>query len=412
MTAGADTSRANRRAGGGGWPAVLTYGFRPFFLLGALYSGLIVLVWLPVFTGALETSSVFAPVDWHVHEIMFGYVAAIITGFLLTAIPNWTGRLPVQGGPLLALVVLWLAGRFAVFFSAQIGVVPAAIVDCAFLAAVAASAAREIIAGRNWRNLIVVAPVTVFLLSNVLFHVEAASSGASDYARRLAIGVTIVLIAIIGGRIIPSFTRNWMVRQGPGRLPVAFNGFDRIVLLATVVALAAWTLAPDRLASGLALCLAGALNLARLARWAGDRAWSDRLVLVLHAGYLFMPVGLLLAGLAAIVPTSVPAAAAMHAFGVGAIGVMTMAVMTRATRGHTGRALEADAATQLIYAAVILAAVIRIVAAFMPDKMVLLHASAGLWSLAFLGFCLRYGGMLLMPKAGPKRPSQPPGRPA
>ncbi len=397
---------------GGDWPAVLSYGFRPFFLLGALYAGLIVLAWLPILSGTLETFSTFAPVDWHVHETMFGYVAAVITGFLLTAIPNWTGRLPVQGAPLLVLVLLWLAGRFAVFFSAEIGWVAAAVIDCAFLGAVAASAAKEIVAGRNWRNLMVVVPVTVFLLSNVLFHVEAGLLGGSDYARRLAIAAAVVLIVIIGGRIIPSFTRNWMVRENPGRLPIPFNGFDRIVLVVSVLALLGWTFFPEGLVSGTLLCVAGLLNLARLTRWAGDRAGRDRLVLVLHVAYLFVPAGLLLAGLAALDLANVPAVAALHAFGVGVIGTMTLAVMTRATLGHTGRDLKADVATQLIYAAVVLAALTRIVAAFMPDQIGLLHLSAGLWTLAFLGFCLRYGGLLLRPKLKPKRVSQAPGRPA
>ncbi|MCK9553917.1 NnrS family protein [Aquamicrobium sp.] len=396
----------------GEWPALLSYGFRPFFLLGALYAGLVVLAWLPIFSGTIETSSTFTPVDWHVHETMFGYLAAIITGFLLTAIPNWTGRLPVRGAPLLALVLLWLAGRFAVFFSAEIGWIAAAIIDCAFLVAVAASAAKEIVAGRNWRNLMVLVPVTVFLLANVLFHVEAGLGGSSDYARRLAIGAAVMLIVIIGGRIIPSFTRNWMVRENPGRLPVPFNRFDKITLLICAIALLLWTVAPDGMMAGLVLCLAGVLHLARLARWAGDRTLRDPLVLILHLGYLFVPAGLLLAGISALDPASVPAVAALHAFGVGAIGTMTLAVMTRATLGHTGRDLRADVPTRLIYAAIVLAALARIIAAFMPDDIGLLHLSAGLWALAFFGFCLRYGGMLLQPKLKPRQPSQPPGRPA
>ena len=394
------------------WPAVLSYGFRPFFLLGAIYAGLIVLAWLPILSGTLETFSTFAPVDWHVHETMFGYVAAIITGFLLTAIPNWTGRLPVQGGPLLALVLLWLAGRIAVFFSAEIGWAAAAVIDCAFLGAVAASATREIIAGRNWRNLMVVAPVTMFLLSNVLFHVEAGFTGGSDYARRLAIAAPVVMIVIIGGRIIPSFTRNWMVRENPGRLPIPFNGFDRIVLLLSSLALLGWTFLPEGPVTGALLCAAGMINLARLTRWAGDRTGRDRLVLILHVGYLFVPVGLLLAGLASLGIANVPAVAGLHAFGVGAIGVMTLAVMTRATLGHTGRDLKADVSTQMIYTAIVLAALTRIFAAFMLEQTSLLHLSAGLWALAFLGFSLRYGGMLLRPKLKARKPSQLPAKPA
>ncbi|MBN8919780.1 MAG: NnrS family protein, partial [Rhizobiales bacterium] len=134
-------------------PAILSYGFRPFFLLGAAYSGASILFWLPMLYGTAATASLFAPVDWHIHEMLFGYVAAIVTGFLLTAIPNWTGRLPVQGAPLLVLVLLWLAGRIAVFFSATIGWVAAMTIDGLFLFAVVVAAAIEIVAGRNWRNL-------------------------------------------------------------------------------------------------------------------------------------------------------------------------------------------------------------------------------------------------------------------
>src|SRR5690606_23299418 len=140
-------------------PAILSYGFRPFFLLGSAYAGLTILFWLPAYMGHIETFSAFAPVDWHIHEMLFGYLAAIITGFLLTAIPNWTGRLPVLGLPLLVLASIWVAGRVAVFFSASIGWQLAAAIDVAFLAALAVAAAREIITGKNWRNLKVLIPV-------------------------------------------------------------------------------------------------------------------------------------------------------------------------------------------------------------------------------------------------------------
>ena len=133
--------------------SLLTYGFRPFFLFGAIYAGLTVLAWLPMFYGELQVASAFAPVDWHVHEMLYGYLPAIITGFLLTAIPNWTGRLPIQGTPLLVLVVVWLAGRVCVTLSAQIGWLAAGIVDAGFLILLIAAATREIVAGKNWRNL-------------------------------------------------------------------------------------------------------------------------------------------------------------------------------------------------------------------------------------------------------------------
>ncbi len=391
----------------GHYPAILSYGFRPFFLAGALYAGLAILFWLPLFYGHIDTWSAFAPVDWHVHEMLFGYLAAVITGFLLTAIPNWTGRLPVQGLPLLALVLLWLAGRFAIFFSADIGWLAAAVADCAFLLAVAASAATEIVAGRNWRNLKVLLPVTVLLAANAAFHAEAHFDGVTDISRRLGLGAVIVLIMIVGGRIVPSFTRNWLVRENPGRLPVPVGRFDAVAIGLSALALAAWTFFPDGTATGTALIAAAALTAIRLARWAGDRTWRDPLVLILHVGFACVPLGLLLAGLATLAPTLVPPAAGLHALGVGAVGTMTLAVMTRATLGHTGRDLKAGAGTCLIYVAVLLAALARVCAAFAPGEPMLLHISAGLWAAAFLGFAALYGPMVLRPRIAARKPNRP-----
>ena len=382
----------------GNYPAILSYGFRPFFFMGSLYAGLAILFWLPLFYGSLETSSLFAPVDWHIHEMLFGYLAAVMTGFLLTAIPNWTGRLPVQGMPLLALSLLWLAGRFAVYFSGQIGWMAAGIIDCAFLLAVAMAAATEIVAGRNWRNLKVLIPVTVLFAANVVFHAEAHFSGISDIGRRLGLGAAILLITIIGGRIIPSFTRNWLVRENPGRLPVPFNRFDAVVIGLSVLALALWTFLPERSETGLALLVAAIFNVVRLGRWAGDRTFRDPLVIILHVAYAFIPLGMLLAATAVLYPGAVASAAAMHAFGVGAIGTMTLAVMARATLGHTGRALRAGKIGSFVFAAIVVAALIRIAAALGLPGDWPIHLAACAWALAFLGFAAFYGGMLMRPR--------------
>jgi uncharacterized protein involved in response to NO len=392
----------------GRYPALLSYGFRPFFLAGALYAGLAILFWLPLFYGDVETRSVFAPIDWHVHEMLFGYLAAVITGFLLTAIPNWTGRLPVQGLPLLGLTLLWLAGRFAVFFSADIGWLTAAAIDCAFLLAVAASAATEIVAGRNWRNFKTLMPVTALFAANAAFHAEAHFEGITDISRRLGLGAAIVLIMIVGGRIVPSFTRNWLARENPGRLPAPPGLVDAVSIGVSALALAAWTFFPDAALTGAALVAAALLAAFRLARWAGDRAWRDPLVLILHAGFACVPVGLFLAGLAAFSPALVPPAVGLHALGVGAVGTMTLAVMTRATLGHTGRQLSADGYTCMIYAAVLLAALSRVCAAFRPDAPALLDLSAGLWAAAFLVFAARYGPMLVRPRVAARKPNRPP----
>ena len=383
-----------RRADG---PALFSYGFRPFFLAGSLFAIVAIGLWIPMFDGHLELPATFIPRDWHIHEMLFGYLGAVLGGFLLTAIPNWTGRLPTRGWPLAALAGLWLVGRVAVGFSSVIGPVPAAIADCAYLAALLGLALMEIVSGRNWRNLLVLAPVSIFLLANIGFHYEAAAYGASDVSYRAGLGAAIVLIVIVGGRIIPSFTRNWLAKQAPGRMPAPFARFDAVVIALTALSLAAWAFAPEALTTGAVLLLAGGANLLRLARWAGERVSRERLVLILHLAYVFAPLGLIAAGLAVFAPDAAPAQVGVHLLAIGAIGGMTLAVMTRATLGHTGRDLHASATTQGIYAAVLLAAAARAAWAFAPETRLLLHASAGLWMLAFLGFALKFGPMLVRP---------------
>ncbi|HLZ01122.1 MAG TPA: NnrS family protein [Bradyrhizobium sp.] len=376
-------------------PALLSYGFRPFFLLGSIYSGAMIPVWLCVFQGELALRTAFVPRDWHVHEMLFGYVAAVIGGFLLTAVPNWTGRLPLQGAPLAVLVSSWLAGRIAVCMSAWIGWAFACAIDAAFLALLAAAAAREIIVGRQWGNVPVVAIVSLFAAGNIAFHIEAHLGGLAEYSTRFAIALVITLVALIGGRIVPSFTRNWLARQRPGHLPAPVGRFDAVVMVVSMIALVGWIIAPATAASGIALIIAGCLHLVRLARWAGYRTMPDRLVLILHLAYAFVPVGYLLAGLAAF--DALPPSAGIHAWTGGAIGSMTIAVMTRATLGHTGRALRASVGTQCLYAAVIVAALMRISASLAPEHMQVLLATAGTsWTLAFLGFAVIYGRALCM----------------
>ncbi len=383
----------------GNYPACLSYGFRPFFLLGAIYAALTILIWLPLFYGHLETYSFLSPVDWHIHEMLFGFLSAIITGFLLTAIPNWTGRLPVQGLPLFLLVLVWLLGRFAVFFSDLIGW-PFAVVDCIFLLLVVIAAAVEIIVGKNWKNLIILLPLSVFFASNVLFYLEIFYYGSAGLSRRLGIGVVLVLVSVIGGRVIPSFTRNWLVKMGDDKLPIPFNQFDKITILITVLAMLSWTFLPDNIIASAALIIASLFQFLRLRRWAGIYTLKEPIVIIMHIGYAFVPIGLLLIGLTNILPDLVPAAAGLHAIGIGAFGGMTLAIMTRASLGHTGRKLKANAGTCVIYASIIISALCRITASFMPADRVLMHVSALGWLIAFLGFALCYGKILVTPRLG------------
>jgi uncharacterized protein involved in response to NO len=376
-----------------GGPAILSYGFRPFFLLGSLYAGIAVLAWLPILHGELSVATAFAPRDWHVHEMLFGYVAAVATGFLLTAVPNWTGRLPLQGLPLLVLVSAWLVGRIAVTLSAWIGWLPAAVIDAAFLVLLAAAVTREIIAGRNWRNLKIVGVISVLAAANIAFHVEAHARGLAEYSTRAGIAALVLLITLIGGRIVPSFTRNWLARERPGRLPASFGRFDVVTVAASAGALMLWVVLPFAHVTAAALIAAGLLQFARLARWAGDRTTAEPLVLILHVGYAFVPIGLLLAAAGAL--GLAPESAGVHAWTAGAVGTMTLAVMTRASLGHTGRALTATLATQVIYAAVVIAAVARIGAALVPEwNEPLLHITVIAWTAAFVGFGIRFAPIL------------------
>jgi len=376
--------------------ALFSYGFRPFFLAAGLWAMISLPLWLHQFYGDIVLPTHFAPLDWHVHEMLFGYVAAAVAGFLLTAIPNWTGRLPVSGWPLAGLTALWLIGRVAIFFSGKIGNALAAAIDISFLLVLAAVAAREIIAGRNWRNLRVLGVVGALALANIVFHVEVLVRGTTNYGSRIALAAVILLISLIGGRIVPSFTNNWLARNNPGRLPVPFSRYDMFAIIAGFIALLAWIVAPGDLICGGLLLLAGLIHTGRLARWAGDRTLANRLVLVLHVAYAFVPLGFLLVGLSIFTP-AIPLTGGIHAWTAGAIGLMTVAVMTRATLGHVGRPLHASIATQLIYALIFVSAILRIIAAF-TASFNLIEGAAICWLLGFALFLLAYGPLLILRK--------------
>ena len=380
-------------------PAILTFGFRPFFFTATVWAALAMALWVPMLSGHLMVPTAFDPVSWHAHEFLFGYLGAVIAGFLLTAVPNWTGRLPIVGWRLGVLAGLWLMGRVAVAISGSVPAVLVALADLAFQAVFALLIAREIAAGKNWRNLIVLAMLGVFILGNALFHWEAAKGdyAAHGYGLRLGLGAGIMMIAVIGGRIVPSFTRNWLVKRRSTALPVPpMQPFDKVALAALLVALGLWVVLPLGTPTGLALVLAGVLHALRLARWAGHRTFAEPLVTVLHAGYAFVPLGALALAVEILAPGSFGMAGAQHFWMAGAIGLMTLAVMTRATLGHTGQNLTAGAGTVIIYLALILSVFARVAGGVWPEVSGPLTTAAGLlWIVAFGGFAIVYGTLLL-----------------
>lgn len=380
-------------------PAILHYGFRPFFLLAALYAGLAVPVWLWLFREGLVPAGPFSGIDWHIHEMLFGYLAAVIAGFILTAVPNWTGRLPLSGLPLGILAGLWLVGRIAC--AAIADPVAAMVLDLAFPVALAAAIWREVLAGRNWRNTPVATLLTLFALANAAHHAQGMDLVRDGLAVHLALGVAIMLMTLIGGRIVPSFTRNWLVKQGHKSLPAPFGGLDKAALAVTVIAVIAWLAAPEAAVAGYVLLAAGAALAARLARWRGAATWRAPIVAILHLGYAWLALSVALLGLA-VVWSGMPPSAALHALTAGAVGTMTLAVMTRASLGHSGRAIAAGPATIAIYAAVNLGAALRVAAPFAGDHHVdMLTVSGMVWSAAFLLFAAAYGPMLWRARPAP-----------
>jgi uncharacterized protein involved in response to NO len=379
-------------------PALLSYGFRPFFLLAGLWALVAMCLWMGSFIWGWTPGGDYGALNWHAHEMLFGYAGAVVAGFMLTAIPNWTGRLPVAGRPLLALVVLWLCGRVAMVAPEAIGLWPAAIVDALFFPVLGLVAAREIGAGHNWRNLHVVLGLLALSVANVWFHVSALGGTDTGFAYRLAILVWIMLIALIGGRLAVSFTRNFLARQKSPLLPAPFGRFDRLVLVVTLLALSLWVVSPDWAVTGGTALVAAAFNFLRLRRWQGMRARREPLVLVLHLAYGFIPLGLAAIGLSGF--GMIGMISALHLLTVGAIANMTLAVMTRATRGHTGRPLGASWTTTLAYSCLMLAALVRPVVDMAPDLYLPILGASGLfWILAYALFILEHGPMLIGPSS-------------
>jgi uncharacterized protein involved in response to NO len=379
-------------------PPVLRGGFRPFFFLGPLWAIVVVCLWIEALAGAIELPTLFDPLSWHRHEMLFGFLGAVIAGFLMTAIPNWTGRLPIAGARLALLVGMWMAARLAILFSSAVGGIPAMLIEAIFLLTLAGACAREVLIARN-RNVPVVGVVLLFALAAIVDHLEVLGLIATNQLGwRGGVALVLMLVTLIGGRIIPSFTANWLIKQGQNRLPGQASTFDYLTIGATALALACWAFQVVPSLAAALLFAAGLLQAARLARWGGWRTVREPLVLILHISYAWLPVGLLLLGFS-IVDVDVSGTAGVHALTAGAMASMVLSVMTRATLGHTGRELRAGLGTVLIYALVTAGAFLRVAAPFLPlDYLMMIKVAGTLWGGAFLLFLILYGPKLLGPR--------------
>lgn len=291
------------------------------------------------------------------------------------------------------------------FESARLGRPLTAAIDSAFLIVFAAVVAREVVAGKNWRNAKVVALVAVLAFANLMFHFEDATTGFAVYSQRAALALVVMLILLVGGRVTPSFTNNWLARARLKERPAPFGRFDAFVMALSAVSLTAWTLAPYGRVTGLLTFAAGLGNLGRLSRWRGLAARGDALVFVLHAGFALAAAGFLVVAICAFVPTAVPYDAGVHVWAVGAAGLMTLAMMTRATLGHSGKALVATPATKAAYVSIVAALVLRLAMSFAPQfQTLLLHAAACAWVVAFVAFLWGYAALLARKPRIPSRP--------
>ncbi|MDH4080263.1 MAG: NnrS family protein [Nitrospira sp.] len=380
-------------------PAFLSYGFRPFFLGAALFTGLAILAWVALFAGRVSMDFLYPPREWHVHEMLFGYLPALIAGFLLTAMPNWTDRMPLRGTPLLLLFLLWFGGRLLMVFP-WAGATTAAVIDGAFLVILAVYVWREIIAARTWDRAPIGVLVSLYACANILFHLSALRGSSTDSPERFALSVMTLMLTVIGGRLAPTFAREYLEGRKLSPLPEVFSRVDGIAIVLVLLGVVAWNLQPESLRAGSLLIVGGVASLIRWLRWGGWRTWQEPLVLILHIGYAW--IGLFLVALgASILGVGFTPENAVHLLTTGAMGSMTLAVMTRASLGHTGRPRHADRLTVTIYLLINLGALLRIFAPNPDTPTAFTHAMLSLsaigWSGAYLLFVFHYGPYLVRP---------------
>jgi uncharacterized protein involved in response to NO len=371
-------------------------GFRPFFLLAGFFALVSVGVWVPVFVHGATLTTYYGAIGWHSHEMVFGYSAAVIAGFLLTAVRNWT-NLPTPAGPrLAAMAVIWTLGRIMPFFPASLPGWAIALVDLGFFPALVLGTGVPLVRSGGKRNLIFIPLLAAFVAANLLVHLEVLGV-AENLARRgtfLGLNLIILLIVIMGGRVIPFFTE----RAGPGTAAKRWPAIEALAPLSAIAFLFAELILPDSPVAGSVAALAAVVNGIRLAGWQTRRVWRVPLLWVLHLGYGWLVVGYSLKALASVSLTAPQFT--VHAFTVGAIGVLTLGMMARVSLGHTGRPLAASPYMLVAFVLINLAALIRgVLPAFLPQKLFDLVAFSGaIWITGFLVFAVAYAPILIKPR--------------
>jgi uncharacterized protein involved in response to NO len=375
-------------------------GFRPFFLLAAAYAVVFVPIWVCVLFGRIAAPQWLWLTAWHAHEMLFGFCAAAIAGFLLTSVPVWTGTTALAGRRLAALAALWLAGRVAL---AAAGGAPglAAAVDLAFLPALALAIGPPIYRAGVRRNFGFPLVLLALAAANALMHAEALGLASGSAAAGLRAGVDLValLVVVVGGRVAPSFTTNALRLAGSTEIASPPAWAERVSVPAFLLFLAIDLALPASIWSGVAAMLAALVLAARMSGWRSTRVLGDPLVWSLHLGHAWVVIGLACLG-AADLAAAWPRSVAVHALTAGAFGTMILAMMTRVALGHTGRPLVAPRSAVVAYALVTLAALLRTVGvATLPAETLPVIALGGvLWAGAFAAYLAGYATLLIAPR--------------
>lgn len=363
-------------------------GFRPFFFCGALVAIIPMFFWVLALQGHEVSPEISA--FWHAHEMIFGFTVAIIAGFLLTAVANWTGRAPIRHGHLVALVVLWLVGRIGMLWP-EMHINLMILLESLFLPALAISLAMQLWKSQNWRNLLFIGLLTILWLCDM----ASLVTGETRFLH-IAVLVVMTLISTIGGRIIPAFTAGTLKLRGINALQSHLPNMDKLALVLCLAGgLGYWLLGGQSILTGALLVGAGLVNIYRLTQYHFIQSFADPMLWILQVGFLWMSAGLILIGLSAC--GLVPLTIALHAMTAGAIGTMCIGMMCRVALGHSGRLIVAN---KLIVAMFLLmqgAAVLRVTGlVVMPDAhQSLLVVSGMLWSTVFALYLWSFAPILM-----------------
>ena len=355
----------------------------------------VVTLWLPYLFGHITLAGYFNPLHWHGHEMIFGYATAVIAGFLLAAVRNWTSIDTPSGTPLMLLVMVWLLGRLACTLPLGLPPVLIATIDLAFLPALMLALSGPLIRAKKFRNMVFLLILALLTLANLLMHLQALGLEASGgLGIKLGLGLIILVIVAMGGRVIPFFTRNPL----PGMEPRIRPWVEVCAVAGVALLLLLELLAIPSLYLAVLSLLVGAIQFIRLSGWYDQRIWSRPIIWVLHLAYASIALGFVFKGLALL--DWLPSSSAIHALGFGGIGLITLGMMARVSLGHTGRMLELPALTVWGIRLLTLGAIIRFAATLLSNeqRMLLLIASAICWVLAFSAFFKDYAPMLIRPR--------------